>query len=335
MSIFKRIAVIAAGLGFSALAACAGPAPGGPGFSASASPAPADLPPLLNVDSGARAAHPLVGRIWSPAEGRNVSESEFARHVVNSRYVLIGEKHDNPGHHRLQAGILAELVRAGRRPAVAWEMIDFSKSRALAAYLDGGGGAAGLGAALDWQESGWPDWSDYQPIAEVAMRADLQQYPANFDHTTIGRLAQEGLSALPNPMILALLRGARWTADDEAALNLDLVESHCGVMPAGMLAPMNRIQRSRDAAMAAVLLEVDRGDGAVLIAGDGHVRADRGVPVYLGSAPDAVSIGLIEAQPGETDPAAYLDNARQFDFVIFTEKVDSPDRCKGFRLKRK
>lgn len=292
------------------------------------------LPPLMNVQDAGGQAHPLIGRIWVPSEGREASETELARHIAGTRFVLVGEKHDNPDHHRLQAGIVAELVRAGRKPAVVWEMIDFSKEAALAEYLAReDADAAGLGPALDWENSGWPQWPDYQPIAEVAMAADLPQYAANFDRPTIGRLMRAGLSALPDPVIARLLRGAPWGFREENALNLELVESHCGVMPEAMLAPMNRIQRSRDAAMAVTMLEADTGDGAVLIAGSGHVRGDRGVPIYLGSNPDAVAIGLIEVAEGETAAADHVDNARQFDFVIFTAAVDSPDRCEGFRLR--
>lgn len=325
MAFLSRIAALLTGLLL--LAACAEQ---GAGDSRGAGSAAA-LPPLLNVQEAGRPAHPLIGRIWVPGEGREASEAELARHIAGTRFVLIGEKHDNPDHHRLQAGILAELVRADRRPAVVWEMIDFSREEALQAYLARpGADAAGLGDAVGWADSGWPEWETYRPIAEVAMAAGLPQRAANFDRATVGRLMRDGLSALSDPVTARLLRVAPWSQREENALNLDLVEGHCGVMPERMLAPMNRIQRSRDAAMAAALLQADAGDGAVLIAGNGHVRADRGVPIYLGTNPDAVSIGLIEAVPGETGAAAYIDNARQFDFVIFTALTPSPDRCAGF-----
>ena len=39
-------------------------------------------------------------------------------------FVLLGEKHDNPDHHRLQAWMIDALVARGRRPAIAMEMLD-------------------------------------------------------------------------------------------------------------------------------------------------------------------------------------------------------------------
>ncbi|WP_416896943.1 MAG: hypothetical protein ACMVY4_15705 [Minwuia sp.] len=83
--------------------------------------------------------------------------------------------------------------------------------------------------------------------------------------------------------------------------------------------------------MAAALLEADTGDGAVLISGNGHARADRGVPIYLRPETGTYAIGIVEAYPGETDPAAYFDNDRQFDAVIFTDRVETPDRCEELR----
>jgi hypothetical protein len=70
------------------------------------------------------AEHPLVGRIWSTRAGRFVDEATLRAALRG--YVLLGEKHDNVDHHALQAQLLDAMREGGRRPAVAFEMLDAS-----------------------------------------------------------------------------------------------------------------------------------------------------------------------------------------------------------------
>lgn len=285
-----------------------------------------------DVKEEKREEHPLIGSMWDSASASPVSEAEIAKRIAGSRFILLGEKHDNPHHHIKQADLLTLASRDGRRPAVVWEMIPEAKRAVLSAYLEGGRATPeGMGRILSWQESGWPDWSYYQPIAKVALARDLPQYPGNLDGGVIRALAREGFDGLSDATSRSLAVNARWSSEDEEALKVDLIEGHCGYMPDGMIAPMGYVQRARDAVMAASLLEGDVGDGAVLIAGNGHVRADRGVPRYLEPESSVLSIGILEAVPGENDWRAYLSETPEFDIVIFTEKVETPDRCEELR----
>ena len=70
--------------------------------------------------------HPLVGRLYAPMDARFLSEADALDRLAEARYVLLGEKHDNPDHHRLQARFVEGLIERGRRPAVAFEMISFA-----------------------------------------------------------------------------------------------------------------------------------------------------------------------------------------------------------------
>jgi uncharacterized iron-regulated protein len=276
--------------------------------------------------------HPLIGSMWDSASADEISETELAARIAEARFILLGEKHDNPHHHVRQADLLTTASDNGRRPAVVWEMIAEGKRAVLKAFLEGSNASAdGMGGVLNWKESGWPDWHLYQPIAAVALSRDLQQYPGNVDGPVVRNLARLGFDGLPDATSRALATNARWTEEDASALTVDLVDGHCGFMPESMIGPMGYVQRARDAVMAAALLEADVGDGAVLIAGNGHVRADRGVPRYLEPESRVLSIGILEALPGVLDWQAYLDGPGEFDIVIFTERVETPDRCEELR----
>src|SRR5439155_362708 len=91
------------------------------------------------------------------ATGGALSPEALVARLVARRYVLLGEKHDNSDHHRLQAWIVRELIAAGRRSAVAFEMFRADQAEAIARHLaTSPGDARGLGDALDWRRSGWP-----------------------------------------------------------------------------------------------------------------------------------------------------------------------------------
>jgi uncharacterized iron-regulated protein len=63
--------------------------------------------------------HPLAGTIWNSAfEAVTIKELEQA--VLNARFILLGEIHNNPDHHRLQAQLIDALVKAGRWPAIVF-----------------------------------------------------------------------------------------------------------------------------------------------------------------------------------------------------------------------
>ena len=95
--------------------------------------------------------HALVGRIWDVAAARFVGAVDLYASMSQATFVVLGENHDNPDHHVLQARVLAALVAAGRAPAVAFEMLDTSQQPALDAYVrEHPGDAAGLGDAVGW-----------------------------------------------------------------------------------------------------------------------------------------------------------------------------------------
>ena len=117
----------------------------------------------------------------------------------------------------------------------------------------------------------------------------------------------------------------------------DISDSHCGHTPSDRIDAMIVAQRARDAQMAEALLTAPGNDGAVLIAGGGHVRNDFGVPAHVRRIdPTAriVSVALIEVDAKHTDVESYaarFGGRLPFDYVWFTPAVDDEDPCEKFR----
>ncbi len=276
--------------------------------------------------------HSLVGRIVQLADREEITSARLADIAATREFVLLGEKHDNPDHHRLQAWMIDALVARGRRPAVAMEMLDTDQAPVLAEYLkQRPRDAAGLGAAVGWKARGWPDWSIYAPIAETALQAGLPIVSADLTRAELRTVGRDGMAALAEPIRARLQRAPNLDAPQAASLAQELRDSHCGQLPDEALPRMANVQWARDAHMAAAML--DSPSGAVLIAGAGHVRRDRGVPWHLRHVAPGRSIvvlALVEVEEAKRDASDYA-LAEKFDYVWFTPRVDAEDPCVKFR----
>jgi uncharacterized iron-regulated protein len=297
-------------------------------------------PPVL--DLGAWQAplgrdHPLAGRVWDVRDGRFVTPAAVVRELAAARYVLLGERHDNPDHHRVQAGLLRALLATGRRPAVAFEMFSADDAPAIARHLAAAPrDAAGLARAVDWARSGWPAWAHYEPIAQAALDAGVPIVAANLSPAVARALARGDRTALSPHLATRYALDRPLPDGGQAALAAEIHASHCGHLPDGRVEGMVLAQRARDAALADGLLTATR-DGAVLVTGNGHARRDRGVPLYLRARePEAVVavVAPLEVRDGWTRPADYeaaLGGPIPYDWVWFTPRMDDVDPCARFR----
>ncbi len=304
-------------------AACVGPG----------TPGPAPGPPW-RAPSGHE--HVLAGQIWDVQGGRSLSPEEFVRRTLTSRFLLLGEKHDNPDHHLIQAWIIRALVAAGRRPVVAFEMFSPDQLPALERHLASHPrDAIGLAEAVGWGERSWPAFALYQPLVEAVLTAGLVLRPANLSRAELEALRRNGMSSLDQSFVERFGLNQSPPEDQYRSLVAEIQKAHCGYAPQTALGGMIDVQRARDARMAAVLGEAAGIDGAVLIAGAGHARSDRGVPAYLLlEEPDAkiLSLGLIEVAAGVNTSIEHLEtDAGPFDYVWFTPRVDDLDPCEKFR----
>jgi uncharacterized iron-regulated protein len=285
------------------------------------------------------ADHPLVGRIVDTGSGKRVSVDALLAGLRGARFVLLGEKHDNPDHHRLQAEVLRRLLAAGRHPAVAFEMLDADQAPAVARFLQGKPtDASGLAEAVGWQATSWPAWSMYQPIADLAVRGGLPIVAANFPEQLARKLAREGVAAIPEELTTRLGLTTPPSERDHKAMAKEIAESHCGYAVPEMIEPMILVQRARDEHMAQAVLAGATADGAVLITGFGHANGYRAVPARLRAhgAASVASLAFLEVEPDHTTPAQYGSGegaALPYDFVWFTPRVDNEDPCVAFRAK--
>jgi uncharacterized iron-regulated protein len=244
-------------------------------------------------------------------------------------FLLLGEVHDHPLHHRLRQEWLARI--AGVQPvAIAMEQFDEERQADLVAARSRGVSARDLAQATGFRFNGW-DWAFYEPFVRLALDQGHPLFAAN--------LSAERARAFARSPATGQAVLAEWSDVDQAIMQGEIDRGHCGMLPAAALGPMVRAQMARDATMATVMLRAHRETGlpVVLLAGNGHVRRDLGVPRHLlAQMPDAriLSVGFLERgqiEPVERDEAPLHGSTARYDLAVLTPVHQRPDPCEAFR----
>jgi uncharacterized iron-regulated protein len=292
--------------------------------------------------AAAKAEHVLAGLVTDGhGAAREISRSaEGVPQLPAADLVLLGEVHDNGHHHLLRSWLLRAIAAEGPLPALVFEHIrsdqqaDLDRLRAASSPS-----ADDLFAALDWGQSGWPDSRLFRPLFAAALELRLPILAGNAPMTAIRSFARGGVAALDASERDRLGLAAELDPPLQAALIDELEGSHCGLIPKEAMGGLAAAQRFRDAHLAAAMVEARRTHGrSVLLAGNGHVRSDRGVPWHLRRlSPGAkmLAVMLVEADPHRPEPASYAvlgpDGASAADVMIFTPAVDREDPCEAMR----
>ncbi|MBP0615163.1 ChaN family lipoprotein [Jiella mangrovi] len=290
------------------------------------------------------ADNPLVGGIFQ-GDGNRSDAQRLIGAAKSARYVLLGETHDNPDHHRLQSDIVSDLADQSTDLALVFEMIPHRLGDAVASFGTSRSSSIDLDSMadrLEWSDRGWPEFSMYRPLFETAKRQGLSVEAGDLDRDVVSAIARNGVSGL------SAEERARLSLDGAAdpAMIADLGEevrsAHCGLMPEAAIMPMVDAQRARDGSLAAAMVDAAKtGDKAVLIAGAGHVRDDRGVPsIIKRNDPEAqtLSVRMMEVADEDGDLADYgltAEAPAPYDFTIFTPRADVDDPCEALRARLK
>jgi uncharacterized iron-regulated protein len=203
--------------------------------------------------------------------------------------LLLGEQHDAPEHQALQRELVQTLAARGQLAAVVLEMLDAGRhTRGLSSRAD----EATVRSTLQWSEEhsrGWP-WTRYGPVVMAAVRAGVPVLGGNLPRERMR-------AAMSDPTLDALLPEPALQQQRENIHN-----GHCGLLPPSQIAPMTRIQIARDQTLAlSASAEVRPEKTVLLVAGNGHVRRDLGVPLFF--APGQ-AYRVVMAQAGALDDSA-------------------------------
>lgn len=232
--------------------------------------------------------------------------------------IFLGEVHDNPAHHSNQARAIAAIDPA----ALVFEMLTAAQAAAVPDVLPD---AATLSRLLDWDASGWPDFTLYYPLFRAASSALI--YGAEVPREDARLAMSIGVAEHFGADAARFGLSAPLPPEEQEAREAVQARAHCDALPAEILPGMVEIQRLRDATLARSALQAydETGGPVIVITGTGHARTDWGAPVALrNAAPDLriLSIGQFEEEPGDAPP---------FDLWLVTDPHPRPDPCEAFR----
>ena len=268
--------------------------------------------------------HSLKAVLWGAAvcvapfawaeTGAHPSEAARAADVV-----FLGEQHDNPGHHAVQAAWVQTL----QPKALVFEMLTAEQAdRPLDPYRDD---PEKLADVLGWADAGWPDFAMYYPIFAAAPAAAI--YGAGIPSDRVRGLMTQELSQVAGDMTARFALDQPLPPAEQADREALQKAAHCDALPDQMLPMMVNVQRLRDAALADAALTAlqDTGGPVVVITGNGHAREDWGAPFLLRQTnADIAVFALGQGEAGQAPQGG-------FDTVLDGPVVDRGDPCDAFK----
>lgn len=265
------------------------------------------------------------------ATRHRLSAANVVARLRGADVALLGELHDNPWHHKRRAALLEALDSP---VPVVVEQLPRGSEPAWPATADDGALLQALEHA-GFDARGWR-WPLHRPLFRRLAARHHAVRGGNLDRDAVRRVVRDGVTALP-PNLRTAVVGVPLAPAALRALEQALQDGHCGQLGARSLPGMVAAQRGRDASMASELLAAlapwrTRGGRGpvVLLAGNGHVRRDHGVPQLLAAQrPDLrlLAIGFAE-RPASTAPPADAP----FDIVWSTPPAVRDDPCAGFAM---
>ena len=274
--------------------------------------------------------HSLVGKIYSLEQQTFITEKALLASLQKAHYVLIGEKHDNEDHHRLELQLLESLLNKPHTHVV-FEMLTDKQQNNIAS-LRPNDSKDQIHKKLAWNDKGWP-WKDYAPLIQSSLLKGAMINAGNIDRATIMQIyTQKNNDALFSQARFQTIKNIPVSAKNQI-LN-QVFESHCQLMAKAKLVPMMTIQLARDASMANAMLASE--EPSILIAGSFHTQKNMGVPLHLRQVTKKVSktILLAEVSTNQPRPEDYA-SLSEADYIWFTPKQVEKDYCEALRLQHK
>ncbi|WP_108860799.1 ChaN family lipoprotein [Ruegeria sp. Alg231-54] len=252
----------------------------------------------------------------SPGRADDLIPDDVLTAMTSADVVILGEIHDNPQHHIVQA----EALGAINPSAVVWEMVTEESAQRLAdkAISD----PEELARILKWLESGWPPLSMYYPVFQAS---DAPVYGAMVPRAAARAAIERGAATALGADAARYGLTVPLPKDEQAEREADQLAAHCNAIPETALPQLVAIQRLRDAVLTRAILRAveDTGGPVAVITGNGHARKDRGIPTFLSRLRPGLKVFVLgQSEDGIIDG--------EFDAVIDSPGIEREDPCLAF-----
>ena len=267
----------------------------------------------------------IVSQAWSAEQiiatssQASISQTQLIEHLKQQDYILLGEVHDEPLHHQRRASVIEAL--ASLQPVVVAEQLEANQPVIYTGHLADDLSRAGYDAQV------W-DWTIYAPLFSVLETRKITLKGGNLPIAVVRNISRQGASAIPEALN-EMIHHASLDTTGQTRLIADLEAGHCGHLSKQHVPNFILAQRARDASMLEAMMDTVHKP-VILLAGNGHVRKDYGIPTLLASTDKAfVSIGFLQMDAVTPDELKVYN--QQYDYVWLTGAVKRDDPCAAFK----
>jgi uncharacterized iron-regulated protein len=128
--------------------------------------------------------------------GKQSSLDAFVKQADDYQFVFLGESHDDPAHHQMQADVINGLAKRGRNVIVGFEMFTRPNQENLNAWALGKETEDQFIANANWKkEWGFP-FPLYRPIFDVIKANRIPMVGLNVPRAWVSAVGKGGLSTL-------------------------------------------------------------------------------------------------------------------------------------------
>lgn len=138
------------------------------------------------------------GEIVDTRSGKKCTAADIARAARGTRFVYLGESHDDPLHHQMQADVIRALVADGRDVVVGMEMFTRPVQQNLAGWTLGWYSEEQFIEKSDWKKQWGFDYALYKPIFDAVKELKLPIVALNVPRDwvrAVGKTGFEGLTS--------------------------------------------------------------------------------------------------------------------------------------------
>lgn len=214
-----------------------------------------------------------TGRIKDLKTGRALTSSQLASILAAHEYVIVGEKHDNPSHHKAEYWLINKLSDTRLQGSVLMEMITSDQQQRIdqvQKWIKNTGNVreSRVRELISWNEN-W-SWDMYGNLVIQAMHSPFRLMSANISNSEITEIYK--YPHLPEGAL-----SSQYEVRD--AIRKIIVGMHGGEISDSSVESMLAVQQQRDREMAKQLISAPVP--AILIAGGYHAARNTGVPLHI------------------------------------------------------
>ncbi len=298
---------------------------------------------------------PLIGKLINTATGETMDMDALVDHLLQTDVIYLGEKHDNPDHHRLQNKIIQALIAKGKRPQLGFEFFSTNDTPILLDFIDSHRAKHSdavekkvetmLRKHLGWDAKSDKLWPYYFELLSLAKTENLVAAGLDLTDARKRRITRKGWDDLTNLEKRSIFS----THLDDKTYRDYMYEIfahvHCGMKIPRMQSRLFDTWIARNDTMAHSIVELhetgpDRP--VVVIIGGGHTEHNLGVVDrvrHLNPGISQVNLGFVEIARTPSGVRDYLaplelagfESSPPFDFVWFTQRTSYQDPCEKYK----